>query len=162
MISNLVFRLACLLHPLKGLSPSLKYLALGGFIALSATACSKFQKARTRLQGDWRYVRFERFAVDSLGNVSLISDSTYALGTFRVRKFDQSKDGFEYTSDVFNAPGGTFSLSRDGLRLYFPASGLTYYIQEIKSNRLVLIRHANTFSGPPGNYPEERRFYFEK
>lgn len=134
----------------------------GALIIISGlAACSKFQKARTRLQGDWRYVRFERYAIDSLGNVSLLDDSTYALGMFRVRKSEESKDVFEYTSDVFNQPGGTFSLSRDGLRLYFPNSGFTYYIQELKAHRLLLVRHAGTYYSPPDT-PEERRFYFEK
>lgn len=161
MISSILFRLASLLHPSKGLSPGLKYLAVGGLIALAATACSKFQKARTRLQGDWRFVRFERYGIDSLGNVSLISDSTSGLGMFRVRKSDEAKDAFEFTSDVFNQPGGTFRLSKDGLRLYFPEPGFTYYIQELKSGRMILVRHIGTLFPPPET-PEERRFYFEQ
>lgn len=151
------------MRKIKNLMRCHNVLWIGSALLILEAACSKFQKARNRLEGTWRYTRFELWQIDSVGNTTLLVDSTENLGLFRVSLSQDSKDAFEYSSDVFNAPAGTFKLSREGLRLYFQPSGFVYYIKEIKSDRMILIRHTETLPSPSGtNHAQERVFHFSK
>lgn len=122
-------------------------------------SCSRYQKARARLDGDWKYVRFEQYLIDSLGGISLDTIITEGLGKISIQKSESEKDEFSYISDLFNAPSGTVKLFKDGRRLHFSASDYVYYIKELKQKRMVLLRHTGTSTGP---VVQERRYYFEK
>lgn len=122
-------------------------------------SCSRYQKARARLDGDWKYVRFEQYLIDSLGGVSLDTIITEGLGKIFIQRSESEKDEFSYVSDLFNAPSGMVKLLKDGRRLHFSVSDYIYYIKELKQSRMVLLLHTGTPTGP---VVQERRYYFEK
>ncbi|MCS6980949.1 MAG: hypothetical protein N2110_07075 [Flavobacteriales bacterium] len=125
----------------------------------SFLCCSRYQKARARLDGDWKYVRFEQYLIDSVGGVSLDTVITEGLGKIFIQRSESEKDEFYYLSDVFNAPSGLVRILKDGKRLHFSVSDYIYYIKELKQNRMVLLLHTGTLTAP---VVQERRYYFEK
>lgn len=136
-----------------------KVLFLFFIIGMVAWACSKFKKTRNLLEGMWQYTRYEKYSVNSNGVVTLDSSRTDNLGLFTTRPTEDTVGKFAYTSDVFLSPSGFFRLSRDGQRIFFPSFGQLFYIKEIKSDRLQLIRQEGT---PIDSVMYEERYFFKK